>query len=91
MDLNRLGEWVVENEMEINSGKNKAVIFTKARVRERIRYYFGDQLIQEISSFKYLRIIILRDINCSDHVNYTVIKTWKALQFIMRIFTNVKQ
>jgi len=34
MDLNRLGEWVVENELKINLGKSKAVSFTKAKVKE---------------------------------------------------------
>ena len=34
MDLNSLGEWVVENEMKINPGKSKAVSFAKARVKE---------------------------------------------------------
>jgi len=33
-DLNRLGEWAVENEMRINPDKSKAVNFTKARVKE---------------------------------------------------------
>jgi len=47
-DLNRLGEWAVENEMKKNRGKSKAVRFTKARVKERIRYDFGDQLIHFI-------------------------------------------
>jgi len=53
-DLNRLEEWTLENEMKINPGKSKEVSFTKARVKERIRYYFGDQLMAERSSFKYL-------------------------------------
>jgi len=44
--------------MKINPGKCKAVSFTKARVKEQIRYYFGDQLIPEANSFKYLGIII---------------------------------
>ena len=48
-DLNRLEEWAVENEMKINLGKSKSVSFTKARAKERIRYYFGDQLIPEAS------------------------------------------
>ena len=52
-DLNRLGGWAIENEKKINPGKSKAVSFTKARVKERIRYYFGDQLIPEANSFKY--------------------------------------
>jgi len=33
MDLNRLGECVVENEMKINAGQSKAVSFTKVRVK----------------------------------------------------------
>ena len=53
-DLNRLMEWAVENGMKINPGKIKAVSFTKAGVKERIRCYLGDQLIPEASSFKYL-------------------------------------
>jgi hypothetical protein len=61
--LNQLGEWVVENKMNIYPGKNKAVRFTKARVKEWIRYCYGDQLILEESSFKYLGIIICRHDN----------------------------
>jgi hypothetical protein len=86
-----LGEWTVENEMKINPGKSKAVRFTEAKVEERVMYYYGDQLIPGISSFKYLGIIICSDINWADHVNYTQGKAWKALQFIMRILKEVKK
>jgi len=71
-DLNRLGELAVENEMKINPDKSKAMIFTKARAKERTRYYFGGRLIPEASSFKYLGIIIRSDRNWADHVNYTL-------------------
>ena len=80
-----LVEWAVENEMKINPGKSKAVSFTKARVKERTRYYFGDQLILEASSFKYLGIIIRSNLNWADHVNYTLRRSWKALHFILHI------
>jgi len=36
-DLNIEEEWAVENEMKINPGENKAVSFTKVRIRERKR------------------------------------------------------
>jgi hypothetical protein len=84
-DLNKLGEWASDNDMKINPGKRKSVSFTKARVKERIRYFFGDQSILEADSFKCLGIIIRSDLNWSDHVNYTLRKAWKALHFIMRI------
>jgi hypothetical protein len=67
----------VDKSRQKYSGK-----FTKARVKERIRYYFGDQLIPETSSFKYLGIIIRSDLNWTDNVNYTL---RKALHFIMRV------
>ena len=68
----RVGEWAVENEMNINPGTSEAVSFTKARVKERIRYCLGDQLILKVSSFKYLGIIIPSDLNWADNVNYTL-------------------
>jgi hypothetical protein len=73
--------------MKIHPGKSKSVSFTKGRVREQTKYYFGDQLIPETNSFKYLGIIILSDLNWADHVNYTLRKAWKALHFVMRIIT----
>jgi len=51
---------------------SKTLSFTKARVKERIRYYFGDQLIPEASSFEYLGIITHSDLNWAAHVNYTL-------------------
>jgi len=54
MDLNRLGEWAVENQMRINPDKSKVVSFTKARVKEQISYYIGEQLILKASSFNLL-------------------------------------
>jgi hypothetical protein len=48
-DLNKLGEWALESEMKTNPGKSKAVCFTKARAKERIRYYFGNQFRRQIA------------------------------------------
>jgi len=57
-------------------------------VKERIKYYFWDQLIPQASSFKYLGNITSSDLNLARHVNYIQPKTWKALHFIMHIFKN---
>jgi hypothetical protein len=71
--------------MKIYPGKSKSVSFIKARVRERINHYFGDQLIPEAISFKYLGIIIRSNHNWADHIIYTLRKAWNALHFVMRI------
>jgi hypothetical protein len=46
-DLDRLGEWAVENEMKINLGKSKALSFTTAHVKNLVNYFFKDQRIPE--------------------------------------------
>jgi hypothetical protein len=84
-DLNRLGEWAVENVMIINPNRSKAVCFTRARVMEPLNYSLQDKLILEQSSCKYLGIILCRDLSWADQVNYTMKKAWKALHFTMCI------
>jgi hypothetical protein len=85
MDLNRLGEWAVENAMIINPAKSKAVCFTRAGVTEPLNYSLRDIVITEASSCKYLGIILRSDLSWADQVNYTVKKAWKALHFTVRI------
>jgi hypothetical protein len=84
-DLDRLGGWAEGNAMKINPGKSKAVSFTRARVKEPLKYCLGDYRVPEASSCKYLGIIIRSDLSWADQVNYTVQKAWKALHFAMRV------
>jgi len=56
IDLDRLGRWAVENAVKIIPGKSKAVNFTRARVKDPIYYFSGDQRIQEVRCCKYLGI-----------------------------------
>jgi len=58
--------------MKINPSECKAVRFTRAQVKGPLNYTLGGQLIQEASICKYLGIISRSDLNCADHVNYTV-------------------
>ena len=51
-DLDRLGEWAVENSMKINPSKSKAVRFTRARVKDPLDYSLANTLIPEASSCK---------------------------------------
>jgi len=48
--------------MKINPCKSKAVSFMKALVKDSLNYYLGDEGILEVSSCKYLGIIICSDL-----------------------------
>ena len=71
-DLNRLGEWAVENSMKINPSKSKAIRFTRVRVKDPLNYSLMDTLMLEASSCKYLGIILCSDFSWEDQVNYAV-------------------
>jgi len=62
-NVHRFQEWALENKTKKNPSKSKTVSFTKGRLKEKIRHYFGDQLIPEASRFKYCRIVIRNDLN----------------------------
>ena len=57
-DLNALGECTVENGMKINLVKCKAIRFMRAHVKIPLGYSLCDQKIPEVSSCKYLGIIV---------------------------------
>jgi len=62
-DLDTLVEWAVENGMKINPSKCEAIRFMRARVKYPLGYSLCDQKIMEVSSCKYLEIIIRSDLN----------------------------
>jgi len=63
--------------VKISLGKSKAGSFADAKVKEQIRYYFGNQLIPEASSFKYLGLIIHSNLNWAD---MSVTHTTKSME-----------
>jgi len=73
------------NETKINPNTSKALSFTRARVKDPLNYYLGNQKTTEAGCCKYLGIIILSDLSWADKVNYTVQKAWRALHFVMCI------
>jgi len=80
MDMDRLGQWALQNAMKINPSYSKAVSFMRARVKYPLNYFSllgGDQRIPEANSCKYLGIILRSDLSWADQVNYTVQKAWK--------------
>jgi hypothetical protein len=52
-DVDRLGEWAIDNAMKINPSKSKALCFTRARVKDPLKYSLLGTLVPEASSCKY--------------------------------------
>jgi len=65
---------VVENGMETNPSKSKALSFTRTWLKDPLNYSLLDRVILEVSSCKYLGIILCSDLRGYDQVYYTVTK-----------------
>ena len=76
-----MGGWKCDE----NPSESKAIRFTRARVRDPLNYSLLGTLIPEVSSCKYLGIILRSDLIWAYQVIYRVKKVWKALHFTMRI------
>jgi len=66
--MDSLGDLAERNEMKINPNKSKALSFTRARVKDPLNYFLGDQTIPEFCCCKYLVIIIRSDLSWADQV-----------------------
>jgi hypothetical protein len=77
--VDMLGEWAIDNAMKMSPSKSKALCFSRAMVKDPLKYSLLGTLVPEANSCKYLGIILRNDLSWADHVNYTVKKAWKAL------------
>ena len=46
-DVDRLGEWAIENAMKINPIKSKALCFSSARVKDPLKYSLLGTLVRK--------------------------------------------
>ena len=82
IDLDRLGEWAIENVMKINPDKAKALRFTWARLKDPLNYFVQEQRIPEASSCKYLGKMLRSFWSWVFQFNYTAQKAWEAFNFV---------
>jgi hypothetical protein len=47
IDLDRLGEWAIENKMQKNQGKRTAVSFTRAQVKDPLNCFGGNKELRK--------------------------------------------
>ena len=87
-DLDKIHDWVVENEMKINAEKSKIISFNRSRNREHRSYHLNSFIIPEKDTVKYLGITLSSDLNWATHVTNTTRKAWKSLNFVKRILKN---
>lgn len=83
-DLNNLWNWAIMNGMSFNVSKCQIVRFSKKRKVKEPVYIMGGTKLESKNSYKYLGVLLNRQLDWGDHVENLVSKVKRNLNYVMR-------
>ena len=85
-DLNAISRWCSDNQMKLNSTKCKVMHVTRSKKLILTTYYLPDsnQPLDVVPSYKYLGVILSKDLTWTKHVNFVRAKCSRLAGFIRR-------
>ena len=83
-DLNQLAEWEKWWDMAFHPGKCTSLPVTRSRKPLGHQYELHGQILETVSTAKYLGVTVSRDMNWSEHIKNVSTKANKTLGFLKR-------
>ena len=85
-DLQHIGTWCELNHMMLNSKKCKLMTITRSRNPPKPIYNInGSQILQNVDNYRYLGLIISRDLSWKQHINGIASKATRLNGFLGRV------
>ncbi|XP_073998697.1 uncharacterized protein [Rhodnius prolixus] len=93
-DLNKkiavLSKYCTLNQLEVNIGKTKIIIFNKGRRTKRHEFRYNNKQLEIVKTFQYLGVNFSKSGLFLEAAKKAVIKTNAACGAVFRLFTNAK-
>ena len=83
-DLDRLAKWSSEWDMEFNPSKCTVIHVTRSKSIVPSKYTLYGQVLESVSSSKYLGVTLNDHLTWNDHIQNTVTSANKTLGFLRR-------
>lgn len=86
-DLDRVSCWMAMNKLSLNSKKSKAMIICKARtvIPNDLEFKIKNDSLEIVDSFKYLGVIIDKNLKFTEHFDYVMKKLKKKVSVLGRL------
>ena len=88
-DINTIHNWFISNHLSANTSQTKAmVISTKKNPYPDMQLYLDNQVIERVSSAKFLGILISGSLSWSLYIDHICKKARRTIGFIHRAFSS---
>ena len=84
-DLQHINTWCNLNCMALNPNKCKLMTVTRSRNPAKPLYNIGDYTLENVDNYKYLGVIISRDLSWKTHISNVTSKATRLNGFIGRV------
>lgn len=84
-DIDKLFEWSVINNLELNINKCHTMVFSNKQIPSKANYSINNIQLGEVATFKDLGVTFDSKLKFDKHIESIVMTSYKMLGFIMRI------
>ena len=87
-DLKSIKQWFSNNGLICNTKKKVTMVIASHRAVKTagdVRIYYGDLLLEQKRSFKYLGVIVDESLSWSSHISYVASRVYPKLKLLNRI------
>ncbi len=78
-------KWCKENNLLLNVSKTKELIVRKKERKTHNPVYISGAEVEQVNSFRFLRVSITKNLSCSPHIFTLVKKAQKQLYFLRKL------
>ena len=86
VELRKVCEWLASNKLTLNVSKSKYMITSaNRRITPNLNIYINEELMEECDSYKYLGVMIDKNLTWKEHIQYVCKKVSKSCGYLAKL------
>ena len=85
IELRKVSNWLTANKLTPNISKSKFMLTLRRREKPSFHVKIKDKLLEECDSYKYLGVIIDKNLTWHDHIAHVTMKITKSCNYLSKL------